>query len=115
MMVEEQMLPPEALLGMVGPAVRPQSPPTVPQATAEEDEVEEIERAEPQLQSIQIICKHGDEVVVIEEENTTREMKRLKTTIAEVMKQIEVSTTIEMLVNVIRDRSSSLALYIYRG
>ena len=87
----------------------------VPQATTEEDEVEEIERAEPQLQSVRIIRKHGDEVVVIEEENTTREMKRLKTTIAGVMKQIEVSTTTEMLVHVIGDRSTSLALYIYRG
>ena len=34
----------------------------VPRATAEEDEVEEIERAEPQLQSVQILRKHGDEV-----------------------------------------------------
>jgi len=63
----------------------------VPQTTAEEDEVEEIKDAEPQLQSIRIIHKRGDEVVVIEEENTTREMKRLKTTIAGVMNQIEVS------------------------
>ena len=87
----------------------------MPQATVEEDEVEEIERTEPQLQSIWIIRKHGDEVVVIEEENTTREMKRLKTAVAGVMKQIEVSTATEMLVHVIGDRSSSLALYIYRG
>ena len=82
---------------------------------AEEDEVEEIERTEPQLQFIWIIRKHGNEVVVIKEENTTREMKRLKTTVAGVMKQIEVNTTTEMLVHVIGDRSSSLALYIYRG
>ena len=47
--VEERMEPPEASLGMVGPTVRPQSPLMVPQATVEEDEVEEIERAEPQL------------------------------------------------------------------
>ena len=87
----------------------------MPQATAEEDEVEEIERAKPQLQSVQIIHKRGDEVVVIEEENTTREMKRLKTVVAGVMNQIEVSTATEMLVHVIGDRSSSLALYIYRG
>ena len=77
--------------------------------------MEEIECAEPQLQSVRIIHKHGDDVVVIEEENTTKEMKRLKTAVAGVMKQIEVSTATEMLVHVIGDRSSSLALYIYRG
>ena len=77
--------------------------------------MEEIERTEPQLQSIWIIRKHGDEVVVITEKNTTREMKRLKTAVAGVMKQIEVSTATKMLVHVIGDRSSSLALYIYRG
>ena len=37
----------EASQGMVGPAVRPWSPQVVPRAMAEEDEVEEIERAEP--------------------------------------------------------------------
>ena len=115
MMAEEQMLPLEALLGMVRPAIRPKSPPMVPQATTEEDEVEEIKHAEPQLQSVQIIYKCGYKVVVIEEENTTREMKRLKTTVVGVMKQIEVSTATEMLVHVIGDRSSTLALYIYRG
>ena len=49
---EEQTAPPEASPGMVGPAVRPQSPPILPRATVEEDEVEEIERAKPRLQSI---------------------------------------------------------------
>ena len=49
MMAEEQLVPPNALLGVVGPAVCPQSPATVPQTMVEEDEVEEIERAEPQL------------------------------------------------------------------
>ena len=87
----------------------------VPQAVAEEDEVEEIERIEPQLQPVWIIHKRGDEVVVIEEENTTREMKRLKSAIAGVMKQIKVSTATEMLVYGVGDRSSSLTLYIYRG
>ena len=86
----------------------------VPQATLEEDEVEEIEHAEPQLQSVRIIRKRGEEVVVIEEEYTTKEMKRLKTTVTRVMKQIEVSSVAEMLIHVIGDRSSSLALYIYR-
>jgi len=70
----------------------------VPRATAKEDEVEEIERAKPRLQSVRILHKCGDEVVVIEEEDTTREMKRLKSTVAGVMKQIEVSTAFGMLV-----------------
>ena len=44
---KEQTVPPKASQGMVLPAVQPQSPPLVPRATAEEDKVEEIERAEP--------------------------------------------------------------------
>ena len=112
---EEQTAPPEASPGMVGPAVRPWSPPMVPRATTEEDEVEEIERAEPQLQSVQILRKRGDEVVVIKEEDTTREMKRLISAVVGVMKQIEVSTAFGMLDYVVGDQSSSLALYICRG
>ena len=87
----------------------------VPRATVEEDEVEEIERAKPQPQSIQIIRKCGEEVVVIEEENTTKEMKRLRSTVAGVMTQIEVSTATKTLINGVGDRSLSLALYIHRG
>ena len=87
----------------------------VPRATAEEDEVEEMEHAEPRLQSVRILRKRGDDVVVIEEEDTTREMKRLKSTVAGVMKQIEVSTAPAMLVYDIGDQSLSLALYICRG
>ena len=49
---KEQMAPPKVSPGMVGPVVWPRSPPMVPRAMAEEDEVEEIERAEPQPQSI---------------------------------------------------------------
>ena len=49
---EEQTLPPAAMPGVVGAADRPWSPPEVPQATAEEDEVVEIERAAPKPQSI---------------------------------------------------------------
>ena len=86
----------------------------VPRATVEEDEVEEIERAEPQPQSVWIIRKRGEEVVVIEEENTTKEMKRLRSAIARVMTQIEVSTATIILINGVGDRSSSLALYIHR-
>ena len=44
---EEQPSPPAAMPGVVGAAVRPQSPPVVPQATVEEDEVVEIEHAAP--------------------------------------------------------------------
>ena len=54
MTVEEQIVPPVATPGMVGAAVRPQSPP-VPRSTVEEDEVEEIERADPQPQFVWII------------------------------------------------------------
>ena len=93
---------------MVGPAVRPRSPLMVPRATAEEDKVEEIESAKPRPQSIRILHKRGEEVVVIEEEDTTREMRRLKTALAGVMKQIEVSTASGVLIFDVEDRSSSL-------
>ena len=43
---EEQMALPKASKGMVGPAVWLWSPPVVPPAAAEEDEVEEIKREE---------------------------------------------------------------------
>ncbi|XP_066373405.1 uncharacterized protein [Miscanthus floridulus] len=55
----------------------------------EEDEVVEIERATPKPQSVRILQKRGEEVVVVEEENTTREIKRLKSAFAGVMTQIE--------------------------
>ena len=58
----------------------------VPPAAAEEDKVEEIERDEPRPQSVQILRKRGDEVVVVEEEDTTREIRRLKFTLGGVMK-----------------------------
>ena len=44
---EEQTSSPAGMPGVVGAAIRPQSPPVVPQATAEEDEVVEIECAAP--------------------------------------------------------------------
>ena len=78
---------------MVGPTIRPQSPPAVsPAAVEEEDEVEEIIRAEPRTQSIRILHKRGDEVVVVKEEDTPKEIRRLKSALARVIKQIEVST-----------------------
>ena len=87
----------------------------VPPATTKEDEVEEIERDEPQPQSIRILRKRDDEVVVVKEEDTTREMRRLKSTLGRVMKQIEVSTASGVLVFDIADWSSSLTLCICRG
>ena len=97
-MAEEQPSPPAAMPGVVGAAVRPQSPLVVPQATAEEDEVVEIERATPKPQSVRILQKRGEEVVVVEEENTTREIKMLKSAVARVMTQIEVSTAPKTLI-----------------
>ena len=114
-MAEEQLAPTTATSGVVGAAVRPQSPPVVPQATAEEDEVVEIERATPKPQSVRILQKHGEEVVIVEEENTTREIKRLKSVVARVMTQIEVSTTLETLIYVVGDHGLSLALFIRWG
>ena len=62
-----------------------------PAAVEEEDVVEEIVCAEPQTQSVRIFRKRGDEVVVVEEEDTPKE-RRLKSAISEVIKQIKVST-----------------------
>ena len=45
---EEQTSSPVGAPGVVEAAVRPRSPPKVPQATMEEDEVVEIERAAPE-------------------------------------------------------------------
>jgi len=87
----------------------------VPQATAEEDEVVEIERAAPKPQSVRILRKRGEEVVVVEEENTTREIKRLKSAVAGVMTQIEVSTAPITPIYVVGDQGLSLALLICRG
>ena len=69
----------------------------VPRAAEEEDEVEEIECEEPRPQAIRILQKHGDDIVIIEEEDTTREFRRLETTLTGVMKQIKVSTASEVL------------------
>ena len=79
----------------------------VPLAMAEEDEVEEINREESRPQVVRILHRRGDEVVVVEEENTTRELRRLESTLAEVMKQIKVSTASVMFIFDIGDCSSS--------
>ena len=88
---EELIAPPEAAQDMVGPTVWPKSPPVAPPAAMEEEDVvEEIIHAEPQTQSVRIFHKRGDEVVVVEED-TPKEMRWLKSTLAGVVKQIEVS------------------------
>ena len=83
---EEQTALPEASKGMVGQAVRPSSPLVVTPAVVKEDEVEEIEREESRPQAIRILCKRGDEVVVVEEEDTTRELRKLESALSTVMK-----------------------------
>ena len=55
--------------------------------------MEEIVHDEPRPQSIRILQKHGDKIVIVEEEDTTKEFRRLETTLTGVMKQIKVSTT----------------------
>ena len=64
----------------------------VPPAATEEEDVVEIVRAEPRTQSVRIFRKQGDEVVVVEEEDTPKETRWLKSTLARVIKQIEVNT-----------------------
>ena len=57
----------------------------------EEDGVDEIERGGSQPHTVHIFHKRGEEIVVVEEEDTTREVKRLRSTLCTAMKQIEVS------------------------
>ena len=88
---EEQATCLEMLQGMEGRCVRPLSPQAAPPAMEEEDEVKEIECEESRPQAIHILRKRGEEVVVVEEEDTTREVKRLRFSFSMAMKQIEVS------------------------
>ena len=104
---EKQLAPPEASQGVVGPAVQPWSHPVVPTATVEEDEVEEIEHEESRPRTVQIIHKRGNEVVVVEEEDTTKELRRLESTLVRVMKQIKVSTAFVVFSFDVGDCSSS--------
>ena len=84
--LKEQTTLPNASEGMVGPAIRPPIPQVVPLAAIEEDEVEEIVRDEPRPQSVRMLRKRGDKIVIIEEEDTTKEFRRLETSISGVMK-----------------------------
>ena len=77
---------PDASKGMVGPAIRPPSPQVVPPAAIEEDKVEEIVCDEPRPQAVWILRKRGEEIVIVEEEDTTKEFKRLETALTGVMK-----------------------------
>ena len=43
-------------------------------------------------------ASEGDEVVVVEEEDTTREVRRLESTLSIAMKQIKVSIALAMFV-----------------
>ena len=90
---KEQTAIPDTSEGVVRPAIRPPSPKVVPPATMEEDEVEEIMRDEPQPQAVQILRKRGEEIVIVEEEDTTKEFRRLETSLTGVMKQIKVNNS----------------------
>ena len=80
-----------------------------PLAAEDEDEdgVEEIEREESRPQAVRILRKRGDEVVVVEEEHTTRELRRLESTLSMAMKQIKVSIASSMFIFSVGDWRSS--------
>ena len=78
---------------MVGPAIGPPSPKVVPPAAMEEGKVEEIVRDEPRPQAVRILQKRGEEIVIVEEEDTTKEFRRLETSLTGVMKQIKVNNS----------------------
>ena len=84
-------MPLERPRGEVGRFVQPPSTQGAPPAVEEEDEVKDIEHEGSRPQAICILCKQGEEVVVMEEEDTTKEVKRLWSTLSIAMKQIEVS------------------------
>ena len=107
MVSEEQATLPKMSEGVVGRTMRPPSPQVAPLAVEEEDEVEEIEHEESRPQAIRILRKRGDEVVVVEEEDTTREVKRLRSAVSGVMKQIEVSIVSWMSIFGVGEWSSS--------
>jgi len=110
----EQTVLPDASESMVRPTIRPPSPWVVPPAIAEEDEVEEIEREEPRTQSVRILRKRSNDVVIVEEEDTTKEFRRLETSISGVMKQIKVSTVSEEVLVDVWNWMMSLSLCICR-
>ena len=72
--------------------------------------MEEIVHDEPRTQSVRILRKHGDEVVVVEEEDTPKEIRRLKSALAGVIKQIEVSAKSEAFISDVVDQIPLLSL-----
>ena len=64
----------------------------VPPVVMEEDEVKEIVHDEPRPQAVRILRKRSEEIVIVEEEDTTKEFRRLETALTDVMKQIKVNT-----------------------
>ena len=99
---------------MVRPAIRPLSPQVVPPAVAEDDEVEEIKREEPRAQAVRILRKRGDDIVIIEEEDTTKEFRRLENALTGVMKQIKVSAVSGKILIDVGNWVSTLSFCIYR-
>ena len=54
-------------------------PPSGASGYKEKDDVEEIVHDEPRPQSVRILRKRGDDIVIVEEEDTTKEFRRLET------------------------------------
>jgi len=86
----------------------------VPPAATEEDKVEEIEHDEPRPQSVWILRKRSDKIVIVEEEDTTKEFRRLETALTEVMKQIKVSIASGKVLVVFWNWITKLSLCICR-
>ena len=86
----------------------------MPLATAEDDEVEEIEREEPRAQAVRILRKRGNDIVIVKEENTTKEFRRLENTLTGVMKQIKVSAVSRKILVDVGNWVLTLSLCIYR-
>ena len=76
--------------------------------------MEEIEREEPRAQSVRILRKHDDDIVIVEEEDTTREFKRLETSLTGVMKQIKVSALFGKVMVDVWDWITTLSLRLCR-
>lgn len=91
MTLVERSAHPETSQGAVSCPVCPPIPQGAPPPFEEEDVVEKIHHEEVRPQPIRMFHKRGEEVMVVEEEDTTKEVKRLWSTLSMDMKQIEVS------------------------
>ena len=74
--------------------------------------MEEIVRDEPRPQLVWILRKRGDDIVIIEEEDTTKELWRLETALTGVMKQIKVNTTSGKVLVIVQNWITILSLCI---